>query len=195
MANWKKIGWVTSISAVSLTGLFFFGRGVFNQLFNLEELKKLSDQLQTIPSAKVHKIDFSGLTIRIDVKMKNPTNNGFKMKYPFVNVAYNKKSIGSSQAVDKIISIPPNGEANIEGIMLQFTLLGMFSLIGDLFKSLQSGQAVKLSVTTISSIDPLWRVNAKTKAWTAIKDFGIKKLRAIPYEDKQDVTLKKQAVK
>lgn len=193
MANWKKIGLVGAISAGSLAGLFFLGRSVANQIFSLEELKKLSDRLQTIPRAIVHKLDASGLTIRIDVKMKNPTANGFKMKYPFISVALaSSKPIGSSQAKDEVLSIPPNGEINISGIMLNFPISGIFSLLGGLLKSLQSGAAVKLNVSTSTTIDPLWRVDPKTKEWTAIRDFGIKKLRAIPYDDKQDVTLMKQ---
>jgi len=191
MANWKKIGWIGGIATTSLTGIFFLARGVFNKAFSLEELKKLSDQLQTVPTVMIHKLDLTGLTIRIDVKLKNPTSNGFKMTYPFIYVSYENKTIGSSQAVDKIISIAPHSEANIEGILFNFPLLGMFSVVAGLFKSLQSGKAVKLKVKTISSIDPLWQVDAKTKEWKALKDYGIKKLRAIPYEDAQDVTLKK----
>jgi hypothetical protein len=191
MANWKKIGWITGVGTASLTGLFFLARGVFNKAYSLEELKKLSDRLQSIPTAKIHKLDFTGLTIRIDVKLKNPTTNGLKMRYPFISVAYGEKKIGSSQAVDKLISIPPNGEANIEAILLNFPVIGMLSLIGTLLKSLQSGHAVQLTISTSTTIDPLWQVDPVSKEWKSLKDYGIKKLRAIPYEDKQEVTLLK----
>ncbi len=189
MANWKKIGWITGISTASLTGLFFVARGLFNKTYDLNELKKLSDQLQVNPSAKIHKIDFTGLTIRIDVKLINPTDNGFKMKYPFIQVGYNGKSIGSSQASAEILSIPPNEEYPIKAIMLNFPLIGMLSLVGGLFKSLQSGEAVKIKVATTSKIDPLWKVS--DGKWEPLKDYGVKVLRAIPYGNIQEVTLKK----
>jgi hypothetical protein len=192
MANWKKIGWIAGIGTASAAGLFYLARGVFNQAYSLEQLKQLSDQLQTIPKVNIHKLDFSGLTLRIDVKLKNPTSNGFKMRYPFVKVAYKTKTIGSSQAVDRVLSIPPYGEINIEGIMLNFPILGMLSVIGGLFNSLQSGEAVKLNITTTSTVDPLWQVSS-TGEWKALNDYGIKKLRAIPYDDKQDATLKKSS--
>ena len=191
MTDWKKIGWITGISAGSLTGLFFLSRTVFNKVVSLQELQKLSDKLQSIPSAMIHKFDLSGLTIRIDVKIKNPTANGFKMRYPFIDVVFDSKPIGSSQANDKVISIPPNGEVKITGIMLNFSLLGMLSVVGGLIKSIESGKEVKLNVTTTSSIDPLWKVDAKTKAWTSLSDYGIKKLRAIDYVSMLPVTLKK----
>lgn len=189
MTNWKKIGWITGISGASLTGLFFVARGLFNKTYDFNELKKLSDQLVVIPSAKIHKIDFTGLTIRIDVKMKNPTDNGFKMKYPFIQVGYGGKVIGSSQASAEVISIPPNGEYPINAIMLNFPLIGMLSLIGGLFKSLQTGAEVKMKVATTSKIDPLWKVS--DGKWEQLKDYGVKVLRAIPYGNIQTVTLKK----
>jgi hypothetical protein len=191
MANWKKIGLITGGSAAGLAGLLFLLRGVFNKAYSLDELKKLSDRLETNPSAKIHKLDFTGLTIRIDVKLKNPTNNGFKMKYPFIQVGYNGKSIGSSQVSGEVLSIPPNGEFQIKAILLNFPLIGMLSLVSGLIKSLQSGEAVKIKVATTSTIDPLWEVN--NGKWTALKDYGVKVLRAIPYGDIKDVTLKKAA--
>ncbi len=191
MANWKKIGLIGGGSAAGLAGLFYLLRGVFNKAYSLDELKKLSDRLETNPSAKIHKLDFTGLTIRIDVKLKNPTNNGFKMKYPFIQVAYNGKSIGSSQVSGEVLSIPPNGEYQIKAILLNFPLIGMLSLVSGLFKSLQSGEAVKIKVATTSTIDPLWEVS--DGKWTALKDYGVKVLRAIPYGDIKDVTIKKAA--
>jgi hypothetical protein len=191
MANWKKIGLIGGGGAAGLAGLFYLLRGVFNKAYSLDELKKLSDRLETNPSAKIHKLDFTGLTIRIDVKLKNPTNNGFKMKYPFIQVAYNGKSIGSSQVSGEVLSIPPNGEYQIKAILLNFPLIGMLSLVSGLFKSLQSGEAVKIKVATTSTIDPLWEVS--DGKWTALKDYGVKVLRAIPYGDIKDVTLKKAA--
>lgn len=189
MTNWKKIGWITGISTASVAGLFYAARTFFNKAYDFNELKKLTDQLVVIPSAKIHKLDFTGLTIRIDAKMKNPTDKGFKMKYPFVQVGYNGKVIGSSQATDEVLSIPPNGEYTLKAIMLNFPLIGMLSLIGGLLKSLQTGKAVQLKVATTSKIDPLWEV--REGKWIPLKDYGVKVLRAIPYGNIQDITLKK----
>jgi hypothetical protein len=191
VANWKKIGWIAGVGTASVAGALYLARGIFNKAYSLEQLKQLSDQLQTIPKVMVHKLDFSGLTLRIDVKLKNPTSNAFKMRYPFLKVGYKTKTIGSSQAVDKVLSIPPYGEINIEGIMLNFPVLGMLSVIGGLFSSLQSGEAVKLNITTSSTVDPLWQISSGE--WKALNDYGVKKLRAIPYDDKQDVTLKQSS--
>lgn len=191
MANLKKIGWITGVATASLTGLFFLVRGVFNKAYSLDELKKLSDRLVAIPSAMVHRLDFTGLTIRVDVKLKNPTNNGFKMKYPFIQVGFGGKVIGSSQATDEILSIPPNGEYQIKAIMLNFPLIGMISVLSDLLKSLENGKEIKLKVATTSTIDPLWEV--KNGEWKPLNDYGVKVLRAIPYGDIKEPILKKAA--
>jgi hypothetical protein len=59
----------------------------------------------------------------------------------------------------------------IDAIMIDIPLLGIFSLASDLLKSLEAGTGVKMTVKTISTIDLGWK--------------------KIPYEDAQEITLKK----
>jgi hypothetical protein len=190
MSKGKVAALLATVIAVGAGGLYVL-RNIFNKAADFNELKKLSDRLQAIPTAKIHKMDLSGLTIRIDVTLKNPTDRGFKMKYPFITVMHQDSTLGSSQAVDTVISIPPNGQAVISNILLNFPLFGLFSILGTLIKSLQSGQGVKLNILTSTTVDPLWKIDAQTGQWKSLRDFGIDKLRAIPYEKSQEVTLKK----
>ena len=192
MANWKKIGWISGISAGSLAGLWLLTRGVVNKTEYIKQLQSLAARLVSVPSAKIHKVDLSGLTIRVDVQLKNPTLMGFKMQYPFIKMQYAGDTIGSSSPVNKTISIPPNGEAKIEAIYFNFPLRSMLTLIKSLLVAQQSGSAVKLDIVTESTIDPLWYVNPKTGFWKARSDYGFKQLHTIPFEDKKEITLKKQ---
>ena len=191
MANWKKIGWISGISAGSLAGLWYLARGVFNKAERIKQLQSLASRLVTEPAAKIHKVDTSGLTIRVDVLLKNPTLMGFKMRYPFIRMQYAGDTIASSKAVDKILAIPPNGEARIEAIYFHFPLFKMLTLVRNLLQAQQSGAAVKLDIITESTIDPLWSVNPKTGLWKATSNYGIDKLRALPFESKMPITLKK----
>jgi hypothetical protein len=191
MVNWKKIGWISGISAGSLTGLLLVARGVFNKAERLKQLQSLATQLVSVPSAKIHKFDLSGLTLRVDVLLKNPTLTGFKLRYPFIKLQYAGDTIGSSKAVDTTIAIPPNGEANIEAIYFHFPVRTLFTLVRNLMQAQQSGKEVKLNIITESTIDPLWSVNPKTGLWKAGRDYGIEKLHAIPFVNAQEITLKK----
>jgi hypothetical protein len=110
-----------------------------------------------MPTVMVHKLDLTGLTIRIDVTLKNPTRTAFKIKFPFVKLAYKGTSIGSSQVVDKDITIPSFGQAVVQAIMVRVPLLSVFSFSGGLIKAIEAGEAVKLNVVILTTIDLAWK--------------------------------------
>lgn len=133
-------------------------------------LNRMSDELVVVPTVRVHKIAGDGITIRVDARIKNPTRSRVKIKFPFVKLYYKDTVIGSSQAVNKDIEIPSYGEAVVEAMMVNIPFLGLFSLAGDLIKSLQDGTGVKVGVKTMSMINLGWK--------------------KIAYEDFQEYTLK-----
>lgn len=160
MTNWKKIAWGAGIGGGLIAGVTYLLR-----------LNRTNINLETVPTVKVHKIELSGVTIRIDLHLKNPTNGRFKIKFPFVKLVRKNTTIGSSQVVDKDITIPPFGESVITQIMVKIPMLSLFSSSGGMIQDLQSGNPVKLEVKTISTIDLGWK--------------------KFPYEKTDEVTLKK----
>lgn len=156
----KKILIGTGIGAVVVGGITYIRR-----------LGRTMNELVVIPTVSVHKLTLQGITLRVDVKIKNPTRTEVKLKYPFVKLIYKDSAIGSSQAVNKDITIPSYGEVVIDSIMIDVPLLGVFSLAGDLLKAIQAGTPVKMTVKTISTIDLGWK--------------------QLPYEDSQEIFLKK----
>lgn len=138
----------------------------------VRRLNKMSNELVVVPTVKVHKIAIDGITLRVDARMKNPTRTKLKIKFPFVKLIYKDSVVGSSQSVDKDIEIPAFGEAQVDAMMVQIPFLGLFSIAGDLIKSLQDGSAVKMGVKTMSLINLGWK--------------------KLPYEDYQEYNLKNQ---
>lgn len=135
-------------------------------------LNKVATELVVVPKVMIHKLGLDGLTLRVDARLKNPTRTKLNIKFPFVKLMYKDSLMGSSQAVNKDIDIPAFGEAQVDSMMVNIPLLGIFSLAGELLKSLQSGEAVKLAVKTMSLINLGWK--------------------KVPYEDTQEYTLKKE---
>ena len=158
MANWKKIGIISGIGA-SVVGLITY----------VTRLKRANAQLESITTAKIHSLKLDGLTIRVDVELKNPSRSSFNIKFPFVKLMYKDKVIGTSQVIDKDIKIPSNGEANIEGIMIKIPATSIFSIGAGLIRLLVQKQAAVISVKTISTIDLGWK--------------------KLPYEKSDDMTL------
>lgn len=146
METWKKITLGTVAGAALISGTVYLVR-----------LNKMNAELETVPSVKIHKLDLSGLTLRVDVQLKNPTRTPFKIKYPFVKLVYKDSTVGSSQAVNKDISIPAFGEAVIEQIMIRVPVLNIFSLSGGLIRALQNKEPVQLDVKTVTTIDLGWK--------------------------------------
>lgn len=155
MPVWKKILVGTTIGA-GITGLALY----------LGRLKRTSAQLESVTTAKIHSLDLSGLTIRVDVKLKNPTNGSLKLKFPFVKVAYKDVTIGTSTVIDKDIILPKYGEANIEAIMINIPAIGLLSLGGAIYSLLTDKKAANILVTTISTIDLGWSKKPYEKAET-----------------------------
>ena len=137
----------------------------------LKNLKSAGAELEVLPKATVHQLSWDGLTIRLDVLLKNPTKGSFSIKFPFVKLLYKDTVIGSSTPVDKGIRIPAFGQVMVDKIMVQVPLVGVFSLAFTLVKSLIAGGSETLIVRTLTTID-----------------LGIIKL---PYETKQELTIKK----
>lgn len=146
MANWTKIMVGTGIGA-GLVGLVAY----------VTRLKRTSAEMESMASAKIHSLKLDGLTLRIDVQLKNPSNGSFKIKFPFVKVIYKDKTIGSSQVINKDIQIPAYGEARIEAIMIKIPFTGLFSLGAGLYKSLSQKEPVPLFVKTVTTIDLGWK--------------------------------------
>jgi hypothetical protein len=146
MASLKKILIGTTI-----------GAGVIALISYVSKLKRTSAQLESVATANIHSIKFDGLTVRIDVTLKNPTESSLKIKYPFVKILFDEKVIGTSKLFDKDITIPKHGEAKISGIMINVPATGLLSLGGGIFNLLVKKQDAPIFVKTITTIDLGWK--------------------------------------
>ena len=128
------------------------GTGVVVTGGYLLKMSRTSANIETEIKAKIHSLKLSGLTIRVDAKLKNPTDGTLKIKYPFVKLSFQNSTIGSSQVVNQNITIPSFGEANIEVVMINIPLTGIFSVAMDLLKSLKTGTGVKVMIKVVTTI-------------------------------------------
>lgn len=114
--------------------------------------KKTGDKLDTVTSAMVHSIKLNGLTLRIDVILKNPTEGTLTFKQPYVRVLYENKLIGSSQIQDKVIEIGKYGVKPLPAIYLTIPATGLLTLGDGLFKVLLKKQPANITTVTVTSI-------------------------------------------
>lgn len=128
------------------------GTGVVLTGGYLFRMNRTSANLEIEVNSQLLSLKISGLTVRINAKIKNPTDGTLKIKYPFLKLIYKGETLGSSQAIDKDITIPKFGEVNIEGVIINIPLTGIFSIAMDLLNALKTNEGVKVSVKVITTI-------------------------------------------
>lgn len=128
MAQWKKIAIGTGIAA-AVAGIYLFARKAVG-------LNQSQKELETVVRPSVHSINLQGITIRLDITIKNPNKTGFTMSFPFVKLLYNGNTIGSSMAINKKVTVPAYGEAIVDAIMVKMTGISAISTSFGLVKSL-----------------------------------------------------------
>jgi hypothetical protein len=139
------------------------GVGILALVNKLWRVKVTGDDMEVIPDLKIHQLNLQGLTLRLDVQLKNPTKTELKIKYPFIKLLYQNVSVGSSQSINKDIVIPRRGEVVIDGIYVKIPLLSVFTTASKLIQALLKGEQIMLKVITQSSILLLGNYQSFTK--------------------------------
>ena len=158
-------------SFTKIIGGTVLGAGVIAGYSYIKNLRKAKAELEILPKANLYSLSWDGITVRVDVLLKNPTSGSFSIKYPFVKLLYKGSTVGSSQALNKDIKIPAFGEAMIEKILITVPVTGVFSVVFNLVKALHNKEPVKMTVRTTTTVD-----------------IG---LANIPYESESEVTIRK----
>jgi hypothetical protein len=148
------------------------GAGIYAGYTYYVKMKKTQTELEVVPDARIDSVNLNGITIRLDLLLKNPTKGSFKMKFPFIKIKYKDSLVGSSQVVDKDITIPAFGQVKIDKILVNIPMLSIFSVSMTLLKAVKEKQEVKITATFITTID---------LGWTTL-----------PYEESHEVILKKK---
>ncbi len=133
-------------------GEIAIGAGVLLGGGYLLRMNRTSANLEIEVSSQILSLKLSGITVKINAKIKNPTDGSLKIKYPFLKLIFKGETLGSSQVINQNISIPAFGEANIEGMVINVPLSGIFSIGMDLLTSLKTKTGVKVIVKVITTV-------------------------------------------
>ncbi len=130
---------------------FFASRYLFR-------LNKASNTVVTNTRLEVKKVTLSGIELKANVHLQNPTNLNLTLQYPFINLTHRGGFIGSSVTRNEIITLTKNSEQSFEMIIRSagwFTLIQ--SLGASIVKQIRSGQEtlLELLVTTTTQVNGL----------------------------------------
>jgi len=159
-----------SLTRKVLTGTLI-GAGLIAGYRYYLNMKKTQAELEVIPDARLHEVNWDGIIIRLDVLLKNPTKGSFAIKFPFVKLIYKGATVGSSEVVNKDIKIPAFGQAKIDKLLVTVPIISLFTVSSSILKAIQNNEQVQITAKMMTTIDLGW-----TK---------------IPFEESHEVTLKK----
>ncbi|MEO7982815.1 MAG: hypothetical protein ABI688_01915 [Bacteroidota bacterium] len=117
------------------------------------KMKKTTAELEVIPDASIYSVNWDGITIKLDLLLKNPTKGNFSIKFPFVKLTYKDTTVGSSQSVNQDIKIPAYGQAKIEKLLVNIPVLSIFSVSTSILKAIQNKEQLKMIATLMTTID------------------------------------------
>ena len=89
-----------SLTNKIITGALIGGGVIAGYSYYLK-MRRTEAQLQVIPNAGIDKVNWDGITIRLDFLLKNPTKGSFSIKFPFIKLTYKDSLVGSSQVVNQ----------------------------------------------------------------------------------------------
>jgi hypothetical protein len=119
----------------------------------LLKLKRLAGELESETKVSIHKVSLSGIELRIDVKLKNPSGGSMRVKQPFVKMIYQDKTIASSQVKDVNIAIEKFSEVNLDPIMISLGFLTLATTVPALLKEYRETGKLNLVVNTNTTIN------------------------------------------
>lgn len=154
--------WTKALIGLGIGGSALVGWRYFSNL------KSAFEGLDIISKVNLHKIASDGIELRLDLTLKNPSDQSLSMKFPFIKLLYKGNVIGTSQVVNKDVNVPAHGEARVDKIMIKLPYVSLLSLGSGLANSIQTGAPIDLSVSTKTTVDtgfkkiPYETVNAVT---------------------------------
>jgi hypothetical protein len=119
----------------------------------LYNLNRLSGELEVVTKAMIYKVTLTGIVLRVDVTLKNPTGGNIKVKYPFVKMQYNGSTFASSQVKDTDYEIPKFGEVAIDPIYISLSFISLATTVPGLLKEYRANGSAVIEVKTTTTIN------------------------------------------
>lgn len=119
----------------------------------LLKMKRLSEELETVTTANIHKVGLSGIDLRVDVVLKNPTGGSLRVKYPFVRMLYKGVVFATSEVRDQNFEVPKFGQLTMEPIYINIPFLQLATKAPDMLKEYRKNGGFEMEVRTVTTIN------------------------------------------
>lgn len=138
------------------TKYILFGAGTLAALYGasyLLKLNRLSNELETVTKASIHKVSLQGIDLRIEVTLKNPSGGTVRVKQPFVKMIHNGATVASSQMENIDIEVPKFSEVAMKSIDISIGFMTLATKVPALLKEYRDTGQINMVVETITTIN------------------------------------------
>lgn len=119
----------------------------------LLKLNRLSNELEAVIKVNVHNVSLSGIDLRIDVTLKNPSGGTVKVKQPFVKLMHGESTVASSQVKDVNITIPKFSEVSVPPIVLNIGFISLATTVPALLREYRDTGKLTITTKVITTIN------------------------------------------
>lgn len=119
----------------------------------LSRLNTLSNELESTTKVSIFNVSLTGLELRINVTLKNPSGGTVIVKHPFVKLMYQDKTIASSQVKDVNVTVTKFSEVNLDPITLDISFVALATTVPALFKEYRKTGKMAVTVKTVTTIN------------------------------------------
>ncbi|MES2386499.1 MAG: hypothetical protein V4543_00750 [Bacteroidota bacterium] len=133
-------------------------------------LTRLARQATQIDIKTLPDFDKSKKQVLVNLTFTNPVSQSVKIKYPYLKLEYEGRTVATSQPKDEVITIPANGTATAQlRLDLDPVKIGI-SALATMISILTGGNKVKLTATTYSGlITPVGTTEfSKSEDWNLV---------------------------
>ncbi len=116
-------------------------------------LSRLSVELETLTKVSIYKIKLDGLELKIEVTLKNPTQGGITIKYPFVKMMSEGKVFATSEVKDQDIALKEFNQTILPGIFINLSWINLATSLPSLLKKIRNNEPVTIQAKTITTIN------------------------------------------
>ncbi len=121
---------MNTVGKVIIAGISIFGLA---KLFQLYKMNQTSDALIiNINNTMIHSVDLTGITVKTNVTLVNPTKNSLNITQPFIEILSDNSPIINSNIQNKLYVIKPQSEITLDTITLKIGILTLLGLLSNL---------------------------------------------------------------
>jgi len=145
------------MSAIKILASTVIGGGLIAGYRYYKNLKAAGERIEYITHVKKAQASFKdGITVELNINIKNPTAASFSIQYPVTKIMYNNSVLAHSKVINQLIKIPANGEAWVRDMQLTVTKESFPSVLGILFQVITGSKEINLTILTTSAVHLGW---------------------------------------